>query len=350
MYPHIFSQISKDVFSHSVWEFHRTLLPQRLQVVYDFLKEAIEKRIDAVDVSNFHINLEDSRRVSEAVHYDYSIFFDYSVSYWHIGEHVTSIDISYQFSDDKYHWYVKKCIEKMWEIYCELGLSNESAEYMVVKILHDYLTRNIVWHKTADELRDHSIVGALLNGHGVCDSIAHTVSFLLNAFGVKCTCISGKDFSNDNDELSERNMLHAWNVVEIESHRGHLDIGFDFNHQDRTKPLYNYFMISDEDCKVTRTWDVQTDCDGEYSYFIQYGLLANSNKIFEQILRGEIEDGMHDIYIKTWKESTKQELFKSCAQVLSSVYGERVYYMTTPVKFDERRKIFTLRIMEDDNL
>lgn len=346
MYPHIFSQISHGSLSDKVWEFHRSLLPQKLQKVYDCIKDAIEQRKTLVDVSQYHLKSNDLGRIKRAIHYDCPIFFDHSVdSYYHNDDLITSINLSYQFNDDKYHWYVRKCIERMWELYCDLGLSRES-EYMVVKIIHDYLTRNVVWYESTDELRNHSVVGVLLNGTGVCDSIAFTVSMLLNAFGVKCNCISGKDFSNDKEELSDDEARHAWNVVEIESHRGHLDVGFDFNHLNKTKPLYNYFLISDDDCKVTRSWDVQTSCDGENSYFRYYGLASENKQEFEHILRCEINDGMSYIQIKTWRDSTKKELYASCAQILSSIYGKRIHDMKTPVTFDERRKIFTLEIKE----
>ena len=188
------------------------------------------------------------------------------------------IRLGYGMSDAAYRLRVRTALQRADTLVSEAEATAGPGVCEKVRAVHDLLISKVVWHKHGmGTIMDHSILGPLLDSTGVCDGISLTASLLLSMMGVRCAVVGG--------EVTGLGP-HAWNVVDMvpgKVHRGHMDIVFDAARD--PAGAYAFFLISDSECSDDRTWDVQTLCDGSWSYHRRMGLYAEDAVSLDAALR-----------------------------------------------------------------
>jgi transglutaminase-like putative cysteine protease len=108
--------------------------------------------------------------------------------------------------------------------------------YEGVKILHDFLARNVVYEDDGKKER-HNIVGSLVEKKAVCDGYSAAFKYLLDRIGVPCVIVTGTAW----DQLSGADGRHAWNMVKLEDEWTHVDVTFDTTMSSFNIIRYDYF-------------------------------------------------------------------------------------------------------------
>lgn len=88
----------------------------------------------------------------------------------------------------------------------------------------------------------------------VCEGIAKTFKFLLNALDIKCVVVKGKAA----DELSgivSTDIFHAWNMVKIDDKPYYVDLTWDINLSDKDIIRHDYFNLTDTDIAIDHSID-----------------------------------------------------------------------------------------------
>ncbi len=115
--------------------------------------------------------------------------------------------------------------------------------------VHDTLAAGTVYDTEA--VNAHNILGALIDGRAVCQSMSLAASFMLNCLGVDAGVVTGED-------ASQPGVSHGWNIVWMEGEY-HLDVTYDMA-RDSFGVRHNYFNLSDELLLRNRTCLQRTSC------------------------------------------------------------------------------------------
>ncbi len=136
-------------------------------------------------------------------------------------------------------------------------IDSTMSPYLVEKIIHDKICLEIVYDTGSTHA--HSIIGALVDGRGVCESYAQTCQLLFTYFGIDNRYIVGFK--------PNTNTGHAWNQVCIDEKWMNFDATWDdVNKNNISIQLGNdelensYFFFNRSDIKFKHT----IDNDGEY--------------------------------------------------------------------------------------
>ena len=121
----------------------------------------------------------------------------------------------------------------------ELSVHN----YIVKTCTFDQEYKNRAKNSKLD-YENHSIVGPLVRGVGVCSGFAKATQYLLMRLGIPVIYCTGRI----TDALESEG--HAWTIVNIQSQYYHLDVSHDVClSEDLTVPRYSYFNVTDLDIK-----------------------------------------------------------------------------------------------------
>ena len=83
--------------------------------------------------------------------------------------------------------------------------------YKDVKMIHDYLIKNIEYDDTVSGPNIYDIYGGLIRHKCVCEGYAKSLKYLLDAFGIESTLVIGTG-DNSNGQREK----HAWNYVKVD--------------------------------------------------------------------------------------------------------------------------------------
>ncbi len=134
-------------------------------------------------------------------------------------------------------------------------IDSTMSPYLVEKIIHDKVCTDMAYDTSSTHA--HSIVGALVDGRGVCESYAQTCQLLFTYFGIDNRYIVGFK--------PNANTGHAWNQVCIDEKWMNFDATWDdannpstLGNGDKIEMYYFFFNRSDEKFKHTINYN------GEY--------------------------------------------------------------------------------------
>ena len=235
----------------------------------------------------------DLYKLMTAINLDNPHLFYVDFSYGEYSELFSqTIELRYVYDKDE----MAVLIEKVKKV-CIKILSRVSGQtdYEKELSLHDILVENIVYHDVAKNnlekyrFRSNTILGPLFYKTAVCEGIAKTFKFLLNALDIKCVVVKGKA----EDELSgivSTDIFHAWNMVKIDGKPYHVDLTWDINLSDEKICRHDYLNLPDKD--ITRDHKFETDypvCSFmDSNYFYKNNLIVNTGKDVERIIRNAI--------------------------------------------------------------
>ena len=116
-----------------------------------------------------------------------------------------------------------------------------STDYQSIKNVHDYIAKNTRYDKAVTDkngfrMNDHTMIGPLFEGLGVCEGISRAAQFLLRELRVECTYQNG--YVNENGARG----YHAWNLVRVNGETLKMDVTWDL--ADRNgRVSYRYFCV-----------------------------------------------------------------------------------------------------------
>ena len=124
----------------------------------------------------------------------------------------------------------------------------QTAEYNAfekARILHDSMVRHIVYYGIHED-KSHSVLGAILDRKGVCESIAKAYKLTCDVCLVPCIVVFGDGSESDGRNAPEEN--HAWNMVQLDGKWFNVDATNDAvlsEYAETGSIRYDYFCRSD---------------------------------------------------------------------------------------------------------
>lgn len=171
--------------------------------------------------------------------------------------------------------------------------------------LHDILARNVLYDDVAKDnlikfhARSNTILGVLFYKTAVCEGIAKTFKFLLNALDIKCIIACGKA-KGETENNSESDIKHAWNIVKIDRQPYHVDLTWDINISDKDIILHDYFNLTDKDIAIDHSIDKNLPSCKAYddNYFYKNGLVVTKKADLRGIVADKIKRGENSVEFK----------------------------------------------------
>lgn len=207
--------------------------------------------------------------------------------------------------------------------------------------LHDILVRNVLYDDVAKNdilkfhARSNTILGVLFCKRAVCEGIAKTFKFLLNALNIKCVVVKGKAI----DDLTGRvdsDVFHAWNIVKIDGMSYHVDLTWDINMSVGNIVCHGYFNLTDSEIGLDHVTDKSyPSCKTKVNnYFYKKGLVVASKEELRSIISDKIKNGESVVEFKIAGGAIRKDvdmlnIVKNC---LESVVGDERNYSLYGIK------------------
>ncbi len=105
---------------------------------------------------------------------------------------------------------INEALEKIQQVKNSIVENATGDTYDNIKMVHDYLVKNIEYDTTISKDNIYNIYGALVNGEAVCEGYARAFKYLMDNLDIPCTLVIGK---GKNSQGNTEN--HAWNYVQL---------------------------------------------------------------------------------------------------------------------------------------
>lgn len=231
--------------------------------------------------------------------------------------HLFYVDFRYGFQSDLFsHTIILKYIynqadtliltEKVKKV-CNKILSKVTGktEFEKELSLHDILARNVLYDDIAKDnllkyhARSNTILGVLFYKTAVCEGIAKTFKFLLNALDIKCIIACGKA-KGEMENNSESDIIHAWNIVKIDGKPYHVDLTWNISSSDKNMLCHYYFNLSDADISIDHAIisDLPQCLSDDENYYYKSGLIVENKSDLRGIIYKRIQNGINTVEFK----------------------------------------------------
>jgi len=214
-------------------------------LLFDELRKLNDEEID---VTKYNLSVEDMTNLNEEmIDLFPDLFFIDKFVYTYSEGEVMSVKYLFDENTDDLKEKYNKLVDESDRI-IEIIINNNMSDYEKEIAIHDYLVEHVEYdidNKYPTE--SHTAYGAIVNDISVCDGYAEAFDYLLKKVGIKSKLIYGK----------MENILHAWNLVEIEGNLYFVDVTAD-------DPINNEENIM------------------SYKFFnVPFALIVNSHEVFE---------------------------------------------------------------------
>lgn len=193
---------------------------------------------------------------------NYRYFYVGSRGYFLVGGRVRDVTFYYK--------YDKETIDKMMKKYDSAisqalsGVEDHWSDMEKALYVNDYLALNCEYDYT---LSNHTAYDALVNKKAVCEGYAKAYKVLLTELGIECEIVSS------------RSLNHAWNMVEIDGKKYHVDPTWNDPYEDKLGAAsHRYFLKStanfqthhyrENDWKVTGGWSISSATSTTYDTYL----------------------------------------------------------------------------------
>lgn len=171
--------------------------------------------------------------------------------------------------------------------------------------LHDILAGNVLYDDVAKDnllkfhARSNTILGVLFYKTAVCEGIAKTFKFLLNALDIKCIVVKGKATDDLSGSVSA-DTLHAWNIVKIDGQPYHVDLTWNISSSDKNMLCHYYFNLSDVDISINHAIspDLPKCLSDDKNYYYKSGLIVENKSDLRGIIYKRIQNGINTVEFK----------------------------------------------------
>lgn len=140
----------------------------------------------------------------------------------------------------KYNALLTECSSEVDEITQKVSRA-KLGEYDSVLYVHNYLCGHVKY-EIDQSVESHSIVGALLNSKGCCESISRAFKLILDKLQIPCICVSGMA----RDCVRGLSGAHMWNMVLLKGEWCHIDVTFDLPYGKGRTPFHAFFGLNDK--------------------------------------------------------------------------------------------------------
>ena len=174
--------------------------PQSIQTLDSELENGIRVSVQYQKQSNLDAEIS---TIIQAIIMDHpEIFYILNrYSYSYTGSKVTSVTLQTLPKSEAVA--LKTSVENGIQSYMQ-KVSGNQDQYEIAKQLYELLATNVLYNKDTGS-RAHSVVGAFVDGQGVCETYAKSYQLLLNRYGIRAFTVSGVG----------KNEAHRWIAVEI---------------------------------------------------------------------------------------------------------------------------------------
>lgn len=132
----------------------------------------------------------------------------------------------------------KKVTSKVKSILKELKIKELENDYLKIKAIYDYLTKNVKYddtHQSDSYLLKYTAYAALVNNSAVCQGYSNSFYRLALAAGIDARLIAGLGHGES----------HSWNIVKINGVYYNLDATWDTDAwSEGPTPRYSYFLLN----------------------------------------------------------------------------------------------------------
>ena len=311
--------------------YYYSILTPTEKAMYNKIYTAMQNHEPTVTIKNF--DGTDVGKLMTAINLD--------------NPHLFYVDFDYRFQSDAFdltiilnYIYNKSdtavLTEKVKKV-CNKILSKVTGKTEFAKelSLHDILVRNVLYDNVAKKdilkfhARSNTILGVLFCKKAVCEGIAKTFKFLLNALNIKCVVVKGKAI----DDLAGRvdsDIFHAWNIVKIDGNPYHVDLTWDINLSINNIVRHEYFNLTDSDIRFDHVIEKRyPSCKVKgNNYFYKKGLVVASKEELRSIISDKIKNGENAVEFKVSGDPIRKgvdmlNIVKTC---LESVVGDERNY------------------------
>lgn len=257
------------------------------------------------------------------------ILIDHPELFWFDGKYVyytnnstgkiTKVEFRYCVSKDEAEVRKKKIESKITPFI--KGIKDSMSDYDVAKTIYKNIIELVDYDSNAlekskvnsDDLLSvdlRSIYGVFVNRKAVCAGYAKAIQYLMNKYGIECTQITG---------VSERDSLHAWNLIKLEGDYYYVDATWDdHSNTDSDKNTssnvtYNYFCVTTEELLKDHTPDETLKlpkCTSiKCNYFYRTGNIISvySFEKVRSLVRRNVLNGNYTISLKCIEKEDYQK-------------------------------------------
>lgn len=220
-----------------------SLLSLKEKQLFELLFDGIIQRKTKFSFNMSGVNVDN---IIDALFYDCPELFN--IRSWAM----TYTDCEIWFSDPNPFLYSPieetKIKSKLDDIFLSFPLGQD--DFMKELSVHNYLVRACKFDRdyssraagSKEECENHSMIGPLIRGLGVCSGISRAAQYLLMRLEVPVIYCTGRISGASESEG------HAWLIVKIQNQYYHLDISHDVClSENMTVPRYSYFNVTDSD-------------------------------------------------------------------------------------------------------
>lgn len=241
----------------NVYEYYRSILSKKQQVIYDDMKEGYLQFKPSFHIKSLILKKSELKEVYRAIKLDHPEMFwaeSYNDNISHEGFINTfdDIDLTYAYTKEESKA-IKKRIEPKYQKIID-GAKSQSNDHAKIKYVHDELVKMSEYDNTnADNHEYQSIISIFDTGKAICTTYAYSFKFIMDQLGIEA--VSSRNITDKED--SSKN--HVWNVVNLYGEWLNLDITGDVGYTKNGKVAYNYFLKKNEDFYIDETHLMQPD-------------------------------------------------------------------------------------------
>lgn len=251
----------------------RSTLSENKQKAYDAIYNGIKNRKSNI-ILDKNITRDDLKTLFSMIKNDAPGLFWIDNKYTiKCQNNIIILRPNYVYDDSKIKFYKEKLKQTLNELH--KTLDNCASELEVEFKVHDYLTSKISYVDSG-KIEEHNIIGPLVYNEGVCEGIAASFNFIMNAYGIDCVTIFGTTVDRES---------HSWNIIKIENDHYHVDITNDLS------GTHTFLNINDDLMKKDRVWNSPICCSSmEMNYYIVNNTFFRSEFKLTLYLKRQLQD------------------------------------------------------------
>ena len=200
----------------------------------EYIVEETLKMTDLIDISKYGYTTETVNLLADAIQQCEELFnVSNSFAYfWDGAGVITDIKFDYLLTADE----TSAALEEIATVTSDYlsGIKNEWNDLEKILYTNNYLCRLCEYDYTLKDTA-HSIYGALVAKEPVCDGYSKAFKYLLKKVNINSILATSAE------------MVHAWNMVELNDNYYHIDVTWNDGMPGVGKTSYDYFLTSDEE-------------------------------------------------------------------------------------------------------
>ena len=215
---------------------------------------------------------------------------------------------------------------------------NSDDTYEKVKMLHDFLAKNVVYENDGMKER-HNIIGPLIEKRSVCDGFSAAFKFLLDKIEVPCIVVTGTAW----DQQSGIDDNHAWNLVKLENQWTHIDVTFDTTIGSYGVIRYDYFALNTEKIQRDHTYNELNFPKATPTfkdYYTRQGAVVYGKKAFQQYALDMIKKHKYDFVVKLPYEAQDSGIENKVSIAIRNMLTENNLSYEYSFTYNTRQMIF----------